>query len=89
MAKEIQPPTSLIPFIQQHHGAHWLNTSITRRAAGMKPRPCQVSETQYRYPGPSRALKEVAIVMIADCCESACARCPNRTGSRVETLVPS
>ena len=89
MAKEYNLPTSLIPFIQQHHGTtlveYFYHQACKRE--NQNPDACQVSETQYRYPGPKPRSKEIAIVMIADACESACRSMPEPTGNRVETLV--
>jgi putative nucleotidyltransferase with HDIG domain len=89
MAKEYNLPTNLIPFIQQHHGTTLVEYFYHQacKRDGQNPDAPQVSETQYRYPGPKPRSKEVAIVMIADASESACRAMPEPTGNRVETLV--
>ena len=89
MAKEYNLPTSLVPFIQQHHGTtlvEYFYHQACKREQGHRDAP-QVSEMQYRYPGPKPRSKEVAIVMIADACESASRAMPEPTASRVETLI--
>src|SRR6185312_3145954 len=53
MAREYNLPTSLIPFIQQHHGTtlveYFYHQACKREESQEGPKP---SETQYRYPGP-------------------------------------
>ncbi|CAA9441666.1 MAG: Membrane protein containing HD superfamily hydrolase domain, YQFF ortholog [uncultured Phycisphaerae bacterium] len=90
MAKEYNLPTSLVSFIQQHHGTtlveyfyHQARTQQSQREPGGPA----VADHQYRYPGPRPRTKEVAIVMIADAVESACRAMSEPTASRVETLV--
>ena len=89
LAKEYNLPTSIHGFIQQHHGTtlvEWFyHQACTRERNDPEPEP--ISEEQYRYPGPKPKSKEVAIVMLADCVESACRAMPEPTASRVETLV--
>ena len=46
-----------------------------------------MSETQYRYPGPKPKTKEVAILMLSDCCESATRAMPEPNAGRIESLV--
>ena len=90
MAKEYNLPTSLLPFIQQHHGTtlvEFFYHQACKREQGHGADGPGVSEMQYRYPGPKPRSKEVAIVMIADAAESACRAMPEPTASRVEGLV--
>ena len=49
----------------------------------------EVEDHQYRYEGPRPKTKEVAIVMLADCVESATRGLDDPTASRVESLVHS
>lgn len=89
MAREYNLPTSLVPFIQQHHGTtlvEYFYHQACKREQQQSNGPA-VSEMQYRYPGPKPRSKEVAIVMIADAAESACRAMPEPTASRVESLV--
>jgi len=90
MAKEYNLPTSLLPFIQQHHGTtlveYFYYQACKRNQAEGEDGP-GVSEMQYRYPGPKPRSKEVAIVMICDAAESACRAMPEPTAGRVEGLV--
>lgn len=87
MAKEYNLPTSFIPFIQQHHGTTLVEFFYHRAKNEKDPLEQEVQEHQYRYPGPKPRGKEVAIVMLADCCESACRAMDEPNASRIETLV--
>jgi putative nucleotidyltransferase with HDIG domain len=87
MAKEYNLPTSFIPFIQQHHGTTLVEFFYHRARKDAAVLEQEVAEHQYRYPGPKPRSKEVAIVMVADACESACRALDDPNASRIETLV--
>jgi len=89
LAKEYNLPTSLFPFIQQHHGTTLVEFFYRQACKGQAQHPDgpAISEAQYRYPGPKPRSKEVAIVMLADAVESAARSMIEPTGGRVETLV--
>lgn len=48
-----------------------------------------VDDSMFRYPGPKPQTKEIAIVMLADCVESACRTLVEPTPKRVEDLIKS
>jgi putative nucleotidyltransferase with HDIG domain len=89
LAREYNLPTSLFPFIQQHHGTtlveYFYHQACCRR--NQQPESPAVSETQYRYPGPRPRSREVAILMLSDAVESACRAMAEPTASRIESLV--
>jgi len=87
LAREYNLPTSLFPFIQQHHGTTLVEFFYQRACDTSTPDQQSVEETQYRYPGPKPKTKEIAILMLADAVESACRAMPEPTASRIETLV--
>jgi len=86
LAKEYNLPTSIFPFIQQHHGTtlveFFYDRAIRQAEAGS-----DVSETQYRYPGPKPKSREAGIIMLADCCESAARAMSEPTPGLLENLV--
>jgi putative nucleotidyltransferase with HDIG domain len=90
LAKEYNLPTSIIHFIQQHHGTtlveFFYHQACTQQEQKQPDHPA-VSEVQYRYPGPKPRSKEAAIVMIADAVESATRAMQEPTPQRVESLV--
>ena len=93
LAKEYNLPTSIFPFIQQHHGTtlveyfyHQACTQQTSSAdAGGRRR---VSEHAVPLPRPQAAdARKCAIVMLADAVESATRAMAEPTASRIESLV--
>lgn len=87
LAKEYNLPTSLSPFIQQHHGTTLVEFFYHRACDTCTPDDPVVSETQYRYPGPKPKTREIAILMLADAAESASRSLSEPTAPRIETLV--
>jgi putative nucleotidyltransferase with HDIG domain len=90
LAKEYNLPTSIIHFVQQHHGTtlveFFYHQALTQQEQKSPDHPA-VSEVQYRYPGPKPRSKEAAIVMIADAVESATRAMQEPTPNRIESLV--
>ncbi len=87
LAKEYNLPTSLFPFIQQHHGTTLVEFFYNRACDTCTPDQATVEETQFRYPGPKPKTREIAILMLADAVESACRAMSEPNASRIETLV--
>ena len=90
LAREYNLPTSLFPFIQQHHGTTLVEYFYHRacnRTEQKQPDAPAISEVQYRYPGPKPRTKEIAIVMIADAAESATRAMNEPNAPRIEQLV--
>ncbi len=69
LADEYKLPDILKDFIAQHHGTTLVSYFYTQAAQqeGLE----NVTQDQFRYPGPRPQTKETAIVMIADTVESA------------------
>jgi putative nucleotidyltransferase with HDIG domain len=90
LAREYNLPTSITPFIQQHHGTtlveFFYHQARTRQNPEGEDRP-EISEMQYRYPGPKPRTREIAIVMLADAAESACRAMGDPAPARIEQLV--
>lgn len=70
LAKELGLPQRIIDFIPQHHGTRTLHYFL-KRAQEEARDPNEVSENDFRYPGPKPQFRESAIMMIADSCEAA------------------
>ena len=70
LAKEIGLPQRIIDFIPQHHGTRTLHYFL-RKAQSEARNAEDISENEFRYPGPKPQFKESAIMMIADSCEAA------------------
>jgi putative nucleotidyltransferase with HDIG domain len=89
LAREYNLPTSLFPFILQHHGTtlvEYFYHAACNQQEKREDEPA-ISDTQFRYPGPKPKTKEVGILMLADCVESAGRAMAGPTPVRIETLV--
>jgi hypothetical protein len=89
LAKQHNIPQRIIDFIEQHHGTtlvEYFYHQAIKENEGNKDIE-EVSETQFRYPGPKPQTKESAILMIADAVESATRALREPTSSRIQTLV--
>jgi len=85
IARKYGLPQVIIDFIQQHHGeslaGYFYNKAIEQEGAE------NVSEWQFRYPGPKPKTKETAILMLADALESAVRSLKNPTPEETEATV--
>lgn len=85
IARKYGLPQVIIDFIQQHHGeslaGYFYNKAIEQEGAE------NVSEWQFRYPGPKPRTKETAILMLADALESAIRALKNPTPEETEATV--
>lgn len=86
LAKQYNLPTSLFPFIQQHHGTT-LVEFFYHEACKQQRGDSRIDDNSFRYPGPRPRTRETAIVMLADACESACRAMPRTTPEAIEKLV--
>ncbi|MFN0278248.1 MAG: HD family phosphohydrolase [Pyrinomonadaceae bacterium] len=69
LAKEMGLPQRIIDFIPQHHGTRTLHYFLKKAQAEARD-TSEISENDFRYPGPKPQFKEAAIMMIADSCEA-------------------
>ncbi len=85
IAKKHHLPQVIIDFIQQHHGetlaGYFYNKAVEQE--GLE----NVTEEQFRYPGPKPKTKEIAILMLADALESAVRSNKNATQDEIEATV--
>jgi putative nucleotidyltransferase with HDIG domain len=87
IAREYGLPAVLRQFIESHHGTMLMEYFYGEAKKKQDEKYPPVSESEFRYPGPKPRTKEVAIVMLADACESACRSMMELTPTRVEALV--
>ncbi|QOV90719.1 HD family phosphohydrolase [Humisphaera borealis] len=89
LAREYNLPTSIIPFIQQHHGTTVVEYFYRRACSQQEQRDptTSISEHHYRYEGPRPRTKEVGIMMLADCVESATRALGDPSPAQIEGLV--
>ncbi|MBN2589721.1 MAG: HDIG domain-containing protein [Sedimentisphaerales bacterium] len=92
MAREYGLPGVIRQFIETHHGTtlveHFYNEAKKLKAKKTKGKVTEeLSESEFRYPGPKPRTKEAAIVMLSDVVESAVRSLPEITPSKIENVV--
>ena len=86
LGKEMGLPQRIIDFIPQHHGTRTLHYFL-KKAQAEAHHPEEVSENDFRYPGPKPQFKEAAIMMIADSCEAGARSLAEPTPENVRFIV--
>ncbi|MBN1125929.1 MAG: HDIG domain-containing protein [Sedimentisphaerales bacterium] len=87
IAREYGLPAPLRQFIETHHGTTLIEYFYNEARKKQTDRDTPISETEFRYPGPKPRTKEAAIVMLADCIESAVRSMTELTPTRIEVIV--
>jgi putative nucleotidyltransferase with HDIG domain len=92
MAREYKLPKVLHQFIEEHHGTtvvryfhHVASEKQPLIASGRHDR--EVSEAEFRYPGPKPQARESAVLMLCDAVEGAARALQDPTAMRIETVV--
>jgi putative nucleotidyltransferase with HDIG domain len=86
LAKEMGLPQRIVDFIPQHHGTRTLHYFLKKAQAEARD-PEEVSENDFRYPGPKPQFREAAIMMIADSCEAAARSLAEPTPDNIRFIV--
>ncbi|WP_078545570.1 HD family phosphohydrolase [Litchfieldia alkalitelluris] len=79
-------PKEFIDIAEQHHGTTLLKF-FYYKAKGNSDK--EITESEYRYPGPKAQTKEAAIIGIADSVEAAVRSLANPTPEKIKSLVSS
>ena len=87
MAREYGLPASLHQFIVEHHGTTLVEYFYHAASQQRKPGDREVSDVQFRYPGPKPQSRETAVVMLCDGVEGAVRAMPEPTPGRIEDTV--
>lgn len=86
LARKHRFPTAVLDVIAQHHGTTRVGFGYFYQQA-VKEGNGQVSETDFRYPGPRPRSKEAAIVMLADGVEAAVRASGASSAAEIERVV--
>jgi cyclic-di-AMP phosphodiesterase PgpH len=86
LAKEMGLPQRIVDFIPQHHGTRTLHFFLKKAQAEARD-PEEISENDFRYPGPKPQFREAAIMMIADSCEAAARSLSEPTPENIRFIV--
>jgi len=90
LAREHHLPPILLQFIAEHHGTtlvRYFHARATQEARANGRRDREVSESEFRYPGPKPSSRESAILMVCDNVEGAVRALQDPTPSRIEGVV--
>ena len=92
MAKEYGLPRVLHPFIAEHHGTtvvrYFHHAASEKRSQAPKGKhDREVSEAEFRYPGPKPSSRETAILMLCDGVEGAVRALHEPNPGRIEAIV--
>ena len=79
-------PEEVIDIIRQHHG-NALITYFYEKAKGQPSSTEELSEQEYKYPGPKPQTRIAALIMMADAVEAASRVLNDPTPSRISALV--
>jgi putative nucleotidyltransferase with HDIG domain len=85
LARQYKLPMAVMEIIEQHHGTS-LITYFYEKAKGAENIE-ELSETDYKYPGPKPQNKVAALVMIADAVDAASRVLTDPTPQRITALV--
>jgi putative nucleotidyltransferase with HDIG domain len=83
MLREHHLPQEIVDIAEQHHGTSLLKFFFHKA----KKNDDNISENEFRYPGPKPQTKEAAIIQISDSVEAAVRSLAKATPTKIETLV--
>ncbi|MCO5333650.1 MAG: HDIG domain-containing protein [Pyrinomonadaceae bacterium] len=86
LGREMGLPQRIVDFIPQHHGTRTLHYFLRRAQDSARPDE-EISESDFRYPGPKPQFKEAAIMMIADSCEAGARSLAEPTPENIRFIV--
>lgn len=85
LAKEEKLPNEIVDSISRHHGTTVMRPFYERAKAQNSDE--NLSDTDFRYPGPKPQRKEIAIVMLADSIEATARSLDEPTTSRLKGVI--
>ncbi|MCK5738361.1 HDIG domain-containing protein, partial [bacterium] len=89
IARQYKLPSIIFDFIREHHGTNLMSPFYKKAIELNQNKTDQVSESNFRYPGPRPRTKETGIVMLADSIEAASRTLKDPSVGRIEAMVLS
>ncbi len=87
MGKQIDLPPEIIDIIPQHHGTKLITYFYEKAREEEDPALGEVTEEEFRYPGPKPQTKEAGIIMIADAVEAAARTIEEPNPARLKGMI--
>lgn len=87
LAEKYNLPVEIIDFIKTHHGTSRVEFFYRKFLSDHPSLNNDLTEVDFRYPGPLPISKEQAVVMLADSCEAAARSLDEHTPEIIEKLV--
>ena len=87
LARQHGLPPPIVDAIEQHHGTRLIKYFFNRALERADPDTEEVSEDEYRYPGPKPQDKVMGVLMLADGIEAASRTLVEPTTVKVRTLI--
>lgn len=87
LAKSYQLPQHIIDMIPQHHGTKMIGYFFEEAKKITDPALSEVSEKDFRYPGPKPQSREAGILLLADGTEGAVRALQEKTPARIQQTV--
>jgi putative nucleotidyltransferase with HDIG domain len=87
MARDFNLPQPIIDLIPQHHGTRLITYFFNKAKTLANPEIQEVSESNFRYPGPKPQSKEGAIFMMADSVEAAARTIDDPTPAKFQDMI--
>lgn len=85
LAEEFNLPDRIIDFIEEHHGTTLMSYFYNKAKESGEER--ELSEDDFRYPGPKPNSRETAIIMLADSVEAASRSLDDPKPSRIRNVI--
>jgi len=87
LARQNKLGPEIMDIIQQHHGTSLISYFYQKALETQNGEQSQISEQDYRYPGPKPQTKEAGLVLLADAVEAASRTLVDPTPARIQGLV--
>lgn len=87
LARQYKLPEPIREAIATHHGTKLIHFFYSRAKQQANPDQGEVSEQEFRYPGPKPRSKEMGIILLADAVEAAARTLNEPTPGRVQGMI--
>jgi hypothetical protein len=87
MGRQHKLPQRVLDFIPMHHGTTRIEFFYRKAVDQRKEGDPEISESEFRYPGPRPNSKETGILILADSVEAASRSLTDPTHKRLESLI--